>query len=59
MLYVPQYYFSFFGMMTYSVATRLHGIACAARQLNRLFCDREKIELIAIHLNAIVQTKIK
>jgi len=59
MLYIPKFYFSFFGMLAYSVSALLFAIHTAVEMLNTLQTQRIQIILILTHLNARIQSKTK
>jgi hypothetical protein len=59
MLYVPKVYFSFFGMLAYSVNAFLHSATNAIENLNDQRIDTLKITIITTHLHAIMQSKTK
>jgi len=58
MLYIPKYYFSFFGMLAYSVNAHLHAYANAIATFNA-FTNIKKLYTLIITIKPIIQSKTK
>ncbi len=59
MLYIPKAYFSLFGIMASSVGARLYAVSNAVKMLNLQRIQTLKTRLIALQLNANIQSKTK
>ncbi|KIM08436.1 MAG: hypothetical protein KU38_04140 [Sulfurovum sp. FS08-3] len=59
MLYIPKAYFSLFGIMASTVGATLSAFAYAIKMLNLQRIQTLKIRLIALQLNANIQSKTK
>ena len=59
MLYIPKYYFSFFGMLASAVAIELEAFSLATVQLNQQRTQTLKLMLISTLLKATLQSKCK